>query len=188
MSERPILRPVMPELDSVRGIAILAVLLYHGLYWQVNLAAFSRWQRIFLSGFWLGRLGVSLFFVLSGFLITGLLIDSKSRLDYYRRFYVRRALRILPAYFALLGILAATRYASWPFILLSLAYLANFTRFFGVAIAYPVLWSLAVEEHFYLLWPWVVRKLSMRSLAACCLAIIALSPLLRLWSLHLAAH
>jgi len=188
LSERPILRPVMPELDSVRGIAIVAVLLYHGLYWHVNLAAFPRWQGILLSGFWLGRLGVNLFFVLSGFLITGLLIDSKSRLDYYRRFYVRRALRILPAYVALLGILAVTRHASWAFILLSLAYLANFTRLFGVAIAYPVLWSLAVEEHFYLLWPWVVRKLSMRSLAVCCLVIIALSPLLRLWSFHLAAR
>src|SRR5437879_13788258 len=105
MTER-ILRARMPELDAVRGIAILMVMVYHGLYWQVDLTAFPRWGRLLMTCAWSGRLGVDLFFVLSGFLITGLLLDSRSRTDYYSRFYVRRALRILPAYFAMLLVLA----------------------------------------------------------------------------------
>src|SRR5258707_11165765 len=84
-----LLRRQMPELDSIRGIAILAVVIYHGFYWQVNLAAFPRWQQILLTLAWPGRLGVNLFFVLSGFLITGLLLDSKTKQDYYKRFYIR---------------------------------------------------------------------------------------------------
>ena len=56
----------MPELDTIRGLAILAVLLYHGLYWQVDLSHFSKVERLFLTSMWTGRLGVDLFFVLSG--------------------------------------------------------------------------------------------------------------------------
>src|ERR1700674_3297809 len=113
----PLLRPVMPELDSIRGIAILAVLLYHGFYWHTDLTAFPHFERLIITFFWTGRLGVNLFFVLSGFLITGLLLDARNRDDYYRRFYVRRALRILPAYLAIIVILAATHYATSTFIL-----------------------------------------------------------------------
>ena len=69
----------MPELDSIRGIAILGVLFYHGFFWGIDLAPFSKAARLVLTGMWVGRLGVDLFFVLSGFLITGLLLDSKER-------------------------------------------------------------------------------------------------------------
>ena len=182
----PILRRQMPELDSIRGIAILAVVIYHGFYWQVDLTAFSRWERILLTLAWPGRLGVNLFFVLSGFLITGLLVDSKSKAEYYKRFYVRRALRILPAYLALLFVLAAVRYAPASFLFLSLAYLSNLTPLFGVAIAYPVLWSLAVEEHFYFVWPAVVRKFSQHALLALSVGVILISPVLRLLNFHVA--
>jgi peptidoglycan/LPS O-acetylase OafA/YrhL len=176
----PLLRPVMPELDSIRGIAILAVLFYHGFYWNVDLAQFSKPVRLVLMGMWVGRLGVNLFFVLSGFLITGLLIDSKGRTDYYSRFYKRRAFRILPAYLLTILALVVVKHAPWNFIGLSLLYLSNLTPLFGIAIAYPILWSLAVEEHFYFVWPAVVRKLPIRQLTFCCVAIILLSPLLRL--------
>jgi peptidoglycan/LPS O-acetylase OafA/YrhL len=179
-SNEPLLRPVMPELDSIRGISILAVLFYHGFYWSVDLAQFSKPVRLVLTGFWMGRLGVNLFFVLSGFLITGLLIDSKGRTDYYSRFYTRRALRILPAYLLTILALVVVTHAPWNFIGLSLLYLSNLTPLFGIAIAYPVLWSLAVEEHFYFLWPAIVRKLTIRQLIFCCIAMIALSPLSRL--------
>ena len=182
----PLLRPVMPELNTVRGIAVLMVLLYHGFYWGMDLSKFASAERLFLTAAWTGRLGVNLFFVLSGFLITGLLIDAKSREDYYKRFYIRRSLRILPAFLLTLVVLLAVRAASLSFVLLSAAYLANLTPLFGVAIAYPVLWSLAVEEHFYLVWPAVVRKLSNRAIAAVCVSIVALSPLLRLISFSLA--
>jgi peptidoglycan/LPS O-acetylase OafA/YrhL len=134
-----------------------------------------------------GRLGVNLFFVLSGFLITGLLLKARKTSDYYRKFYIRRGLRILPAYAATLMVLLVTG-TSLKFIGLSVVYLSNLTPLFGVVIAYPVLWSLAVEEHFYLLWPIVVRRLTGRSLAAVCAGIILLSPMLRWISFEIAAH
>ena len=74
----PLLRPVMPELDSIRGIAIVSVIIYHAFYWSVNPETLPRWQRLFLTATWPGRLGVNLFFVLSGFLITGILLDTRS--------------------------------------------------------------------------------------------------------------
>jgi peptidoglycan/LPS O-acetylase OafA/YrhL len=184
--DEPLLRPVMPELDSIRGIAILAVLIYHGFYWGTDLTVFPRFERLIITSFWAGRLGVNLFFVLSGFLITGLLLDSRERNDYYRHFYILRALRILPAYLATMAILAATHYATSAFILLSLAYLSNLTPLFGVSISYPVLWSLAVEEHFYLIWPTIVRRLSRHALLYSSVAIIVFSPICRLFSFYLA--
>ena len=172
----------MPELDTIRGLAILAVLLYHGLYWQVDLSHFSKVERLFLTSMWMGRLGVDLFFVLSGFLITGILLDSRERLEYYKRFYVRRALRILPIFIAIIALLALLKYAPVSFLFLSLLYLSNLTPLWGIPIAYPVLWSLAVEEHFYFLWPAAVRNLGNRTLILVCLTVIVVSPLSRLWS------
>ena len=186
-SEAGILRPQMPELDSVRGLAILMVLFYHCFYWGIEVGKFPRIERLFLTSLWTGRLGVNLFFVLSGFLITGLLVDSRNRPDYYLRFYIRRALRILPAYLATLTVLAVAG-TSWQFLALSFVYLANLTPLFGIAIAYPVLWSLAVEEHFYLCWPMVVRNLTNRGILITAAAVVAASPLLRLLTYYICAR
>ena len=187
-SLQPLLRPKMPELDVIRGIASLAVLFYHGLYYARDLTVFSPAQKHLLFVFSPGQFGVNLFFVLSGFLITGLLLDSRTRPDYYRRFYVRRALRILPAYYAILLILVLTRATSIGFLGMSFFYCANLSLLFGIAMSYPVLWSLAVEEHFYLFWPTIVHRLSMRWLALFAGAIVIASPLFRfacvLHSLH----
>ena len=183
----PLLRPVMPELDTLRGLAILMVILYHGLYWNVDMLRYHGVLRVFLTTMWVGRLGVNLFFVLSGFLITGILIESRDRSDYYKRFYIRRALRILPAYLLILAILAATRHAPISFILLSLFYLSNLTPLFGIAIAYPVLWSLAVEEHFYFLWPALVRHTRNKTLLILCAALIIATPVFRLISYFIVA-
>jgi len=185
-TETPLLRAHMPELDSVRGVAILMVLFYHGFYWGIDFSRFPPLQRNLLQVMGLGRLGVNLFFVLSGFLITGLLLSARSRPDYYRKFYVRRGLRILPAYFATLVALIVTG-VSLKFIGLSLLYLSNLTPLFGVAIAYPVLWSLAVEEHFYLLWPLAVRNLASRVVLAGAAVVVLVSPLLRWISFHVAS-
>jgi peptidoglycan/LPS O-acetylase OafA/YrhL len=84
---KPVLRERMPELDTIRGLAIVGVLLYHGLYWTIDLSPFAPWQRHLLSTMAAGQFGVNLFFVLSGFLITGILMDSRGRADYYPRFY-----------------------------------------------------------------------------------------------------
>jgi len=132
-----------------------------------------------------GWLGVNLFFVLSGFLITGILLDSKNKPHFYRRFYTRRALRILPAYYLLLILLLLLRTASAAFVGLSFVYLANMTVFFGVACDYGPLWSLAVEEHFYILWPTVVRNLTVRRLTLISASIVVLIPVLRAMSFAL---
>jgi peptidoglycan/LPS O-acetylase OafA/YrhL len=174
-----LLRPFMPELDTLRGIAVIGVLLLHAFYWQYAGLSFGRLSRIFLVLTGPGWLGVNLFFVLSGFLITGILLDSRNRPNFYRRFYTRRALRILPPYYGLLVLLLVLRSSSAAFVGLSFVYLANMTGFFGVACDYGPLWSLAVEEHFYILWPTVVRKLTMRRLAWVSASIVVLVPVLR---------
>jgi peptidoglycan/LPS O-acetylase OafA/YrhL len=132
---------------------------------------------------WPCRIWVNHFFVLSGFLITGILLKARDDGNYYKRFYTRRALRIFPIYLLLLLTLAALGYPR-SFLLLSLIYLSNVVQLFGVPLAYGVLWSLAVEEHFYLIWPFMVRKLSRRNLEILAIAIIVLSPFIRLIGLH----
>lgn len=173
-----ILRKLMPELDLIRGTAVLLVLLNHG-FRGTNATLLKGVPGAFLrfcSGGWLG---VNLFFVLSGFLITGILLDSKSRPLYYRNFYIRRALRILPAYYALLLLLVVTKAATGQFVALSFIYLANLTPLLGVAVSYGPLWSLAVEEHFYLLWPVLVKRARPWSLTMVAAALLIVCPLLR---------
>jgi len=167
-----LLRSRMPELDTIRGIAILLVLFFHGFGFRYGLQGLSGLPELFVAATLPGWMGVNLFFVLSGFLITGILLDTKPRANYYRSFYIRRALRILPLYYAVLVFLAVLtrtgwvgRHASWAFLGLSFFYLSNVTELFGVPMQYGVLWSLAVEEHFYLLWPAAVRSLSRHRVA-----------------------
>jgi peptidoglycan/LPS O-acetylase OafA/YrhL len=103
--------------------------------------------------------------VLSGFLISSILIDTAGKPDYYRKFYVLRALRILPAYLLILAVLKLDHVVSWRFILAAMLYIANMAGLVGARSGeYGALWSLAVEEQFYLVWPIIVRKLSLRSL------------------------
>jgi peptidoglycan/LPS O-acetylase OafA/YrhL len=184
--ERPLLRPKMPELDSVRGLAILMVLFYHGFATRQNADAFSGFPKLFVRFVSPGWTGVNLFFALSGFLITGILLDSKHHPHYYRRFYLRRALRILPAYYVLLILLALLgRYGmqgenvSFAFLGLSAIYLANVTGFFGIPMQFGILWSLAVEEHFYLLWPAIVRNVSRQTVGMLAIVIAVASTLAR---------
>ena len=182
-----LIRPVMPELDSLRGAAILLVVFFHGFDLPGGMNNFAGPARLFIFAILTGWTGVYLFFVLSGFLITGILLDSKPKPHYYRRFYIRRALRILPAYYLVLLILCILPLTGWldhrriggPFIALSFAYLSNVTELFGVPAQYFVLWSLAVEEHFYLLWPTVVHAFSRRSVIWCAAGICLACPVIR---------
>ena len=134
-----ILRGKMPELDALRGIACLLVMFFHGLANRYVPEHLNAVERILVRVSAFGWTGVNLFFVLSGFLITGILIETRQRSDYYRRFYIRRALRILPAYYAILILVAVAwrlgisdRPFSWAFLGLSSIYLANMTTLFGV--------------------------------------------------------
>jgi peptidoglycan/LPS O-acetylase OafA/YrhL len=188
----PIIRPRMPELDTIRGIAVLSVFVFHG-FEEIVWAPVARplWQRLPLELSYQGWGGVNLFFVLSGFLITGILLDSRGKPRYYARFYTHRALRILPAYYLLLlvlfvlgrvGIIRGNDLGA--FLGLSFIYLSNLAPLFGVYIYYWPLWSLAVEEHFYLIWPTVVRFVSTRGLGVIAGCICIIEPLLRFLALR----
>ena len=169
----PLIRRHMPELDALRGVAVLMVLFYHGFFWSNGVVTWTPApMRVFVDITRAGWLGVDLFFVLSGFLITGILIESKSRADYYRRFYYRRALRILPAYFALLALLLIARVVHLRFAVVSSLFAANFAGLLGVANEYGPLWSLAVEEQWYLLWPTAVKHFTRRIVTAIALVIV----------------
>jgi len=172
-------RKHFPELDGLRGVAIIAVIMVHSQEWLprsvaeragplgaalVSLASHGSW-------------GVDLFFVLSGYLITGVLLRSRGQEHYFRNFYARRFLRILPLYYGTLLVtlvavptlirrlpsfwIGGYRHQFWLW-----AYLSNFET----ALRGPVLgnfthfWTLAVEEQFYLAWPLVVSVLAPRRL------------------------
>ncbi len=187
----------LPALDGVRGIAILLVLLTH-------LGAILRdtWIGQYLDFGWIG---VDLFFVLSGFLITRILLGTASGPNYYRRFYIRRGLRIWPVYYVYVGVMLLLMRVleSYPhtfpvstvspiwFFLLFIQNLNPASLFCFRDSLFSVTWSLCIEEHFYLVWPAWVRKLSRRALLALLWAVIALSPLLRLaasWWLRRASY
>ncbi len=176
-----------PELDGIRGVAVMMVILYHAFFWSMNdggsLVAWSLPARLCANLTRPGWLGVDLFFVLSGFLITGILVQTRESPRYLGSFYGRRVLRILPLYYLLLlAILFFYRGhpGSASFVGLSLVYLSNLTPLFGVPTIYGSLWSLAVEEHFYLVWPFLCRAISGRALTLLSLAIVVSEPLLRL--------
>jgi peptidoglycan/LPS O-acetylase OafA/YrhL len=181
-SARSVLTRHMPGLDLLRGVAILAVVFFHGFYY---VAPTFPWHNRFAAALFhltsFGWIGVNLFFTLSGFLITGNLIDSERNPNYYSRFYIRRALRILPVYFLVLILLGLTRTASLNYLLACVIFLANWPKLLlhGPILLYPVLWSLAVEEQFYAVWPWLYRKLRMRGLFALSIAMILFCPVLR---------
>ncbi len=127
----------------------------------------------------LGFLGVDVFFALSGFLITRILLQKKGQPGYYRNFYARRFLRLAPAYFLTIAIVAMIEPRGGAYLILSAVYIANFATFLHVPIGYGVLWSLCIEEQFYLLWPWLVGYLSERRLLLTCFLIALLTPIAR---------
>ncbi len=181
-----LLRRHYPGIDALRGFATLLVFLCHyvGTLWSAPVFAW-------------GWVGVDVFFVLSGFLITGILFDSLQEESYFRRFYVRRAFRIFPLYFGfwlLMLLLTPLLHTEWNgHLLLNALYLSNLTpsslgwtlRFGGRWAPLPMLsvghfWSLCVEEHFYLGWPFVVFFLRDRvRLMRFCAGAAVLAPSLR---------
>ncbi len=172
----------MPSIDKLRGAAVLMVVLFHGLagtFWMHTLGPF--WGTLVLQAVGLGRFGVDVFFVISGFLITGILLRTRNRPDYYRTFYRHRALRILPAYLLTLAVLRLLGVIDWRFTLAAVLFLPNFSRLFGAPLTeYGVLWTLGVEEQFYLIWPFFVRRFTDRTLFRLLLAAVVGEPILRI--------
>lgn len=184
------MRAHLPSVDGLRGLAILLVFLAHANFLSLDHPLDKILYNLSLAGW----IGVDLFFVLSGFLITGILVASKSDQHYYRNFFARRLLRIFPLYYGFLAfyflLLPSLGYlqAHTPAFeqLWYWSYLSNFRVAWSGAELPPhigVFWSLAVEEHFYLFWPMLVRGLSLPRLRQLCFAIVAGSLMLRvvLW-------
>jgi peptidoglycan/LPS O-acetylase OafA/YrhL len=163
------------SLDGLRGLAVLLVLAHHSAQ---TAGRPDHPLNLFLNGILLaGWTGVDLFFVLSGFLITGILYDARGRANYFRTFFMRRFLRIFPLYYVSLLILVVLLPALLPpdpalqhmqqELPWYWAFLAN------VRIAYAGwsessyilhFWTLAVEEQFYIVWPFLVFSLSRTAL------------------------
>jgi len=176
----------VPELDGLRAFAIWYVLAEHLLFTYPSTVAATAFLPPIVGGVLShGWLGVDLFFVLSGFLITGILLATKSRGtgSYFKRFYVRRAARILPIYFVvLLALFVAMRGADPAFFAFCALLSANLASGFNVHVpdAAGPYWSLAVEEQFYLIWPWLVLWLPAERLSLAAISVIVLEPFLRL--------
>jgi len=159
----------VPALDGLRGIAIILVMLHHFTYYRPTSGIDEQIVSVLIF-FWTG---VDLFFVLSGFLITGILLDTRGNERYFTSFYARRILRIFPLYYLILflALVVLPKFPAvhtvligqdasvdlppqWPYWL----YLTNFSiADRGWVHGWvDVAWSLAIEEQFYLIWPLVV--------------------------------
>ena len=174
-------------LDGVRGAAILAVVVYH--FGGLRDAPASWLEKGLLLVTRVGWCGVDLFFVLSGLLITGILLDTREAANRFTSFYMRRFLRIFPLYYAvLLGYFVVVPWISgrpatgageqvWYW-----TYLCNWSTSFQADTRTPLLshfWSLAVEEQFYLVWPALVFFTRRQTLARLCVAVATVVLLTR---------
>ena len=179
------------ELDGLRGLAILFVMIFH---FTADIPANSQTMRAVLKICSFGWIGVDLFFVLSGYLITGILLRTKGSPHFFRNFYARRTLRIFPLYYGVLFIififLPYLGYLSeiqstgkeqlwfWFYgtnLLIALKGIGE-TIIAGIMLTH--LWTLAVEEHFYLFWPAIVRWAKSQKLiliSVCIILVCALS-------------
>jgi len=190
--ERDVLTPLgsgahISALDGVRGLAFCLVYFQHFAGGEhIHIRALEAVRGV-------GWTGVDLFFCLSGFLITGILYDTRHDPGYFRNFYARRALRIFPLYYLCLGLLALATpllHLEWhPFHLCYFLYCSNFLNAFDPAmrtfgfkpwIDIGHFWSLAVEEQFYLIWPALVLFCSSRrAIIRLCVLLIVASIALR---------
>ena len=177
-----------PELDAVRFIAFLVVFLHHLLApFKAAIEASTLpggLQALLVAAINAGARGTALFFALSGYLITQLLLAERAATGTVsiRRFYARRILRIWPLYLAAIGLglavalmVHAPNQRAWPIWFLLLA--GNvYTGLFGFpSNSMFQLWSISIEEQFYLVWPWAARAISRFGLFLVCFALILLS-------------
>lgn len=171
----------IPVLDGFRANAILMVMAAHLFGYSMLERQWPVVPSIVARVTAPGWLGVDLFFVLSGLLITSILLKKRSDAHFLRDFYARRIRRILPLYLIMLAVMVLVFGASWKFVLICLFTGANLLPVFGVAGPAPasLFWSLAVEEHFYFLWPITIRHLKRTNLAMICAAVIVVEPSLR---------
>jgi len=197
------LSPRIPDLDGLRGIAILLVMVFHFWFYGVAFGS-TLWDRIYSHAAGVGWVGVDLFFVLSGFLITGILYDSRQHPHYYRIFYARRTIRIFPLYYGFLVLFCvlaplvlnllhrpelAPIHDSTTAKLFAFSYALNWYEgwkgFTVVSASLRHFWSLCIEEQFYLAWPFLVLTLTRRRLMALCGVLMVVAFILRIVSYRL---
>ncbi len=187
-------------IDGLRGIAILMVISWH--YVHVGLARSAVEDNGFIIrviGFvtMFSWSGVDLFFVLSGFLIGGISMDNRNSMSFFKTFYIRRILRILPLYFIFIFIFYIAIYINmgnfgpgfewlfrspfpiWSYVTFTQNFFMSVARDFGPNWA-GVSWSLAIEEQFYLLLPLIVRAVKPRYIPMICIVFIILAPACRM--------
>ncbi|MBI2517772.1 MAG: acyltransferase [Opitutae bacterium] len=194
--------PRAAQFDGLRGLAISLVLWHHlvGAYLPSGHDSWLGWLK---AGTDLAWCGVDLFFVLSGYFIGGILIDRWQSPRFARVFYLRRSVRILPLYLVTLAAIFLAIWAGWPGAYNRFApwvyglFLTNFGLAAGSVWDWgplTVLWSLAVEEQFYLVAPWVVGTITPTRLGWLAALLVIVAPFVRiglclLWpEWHLAAH
>ena len=192
----------LPTLDGIRGIAIMMVMLCHFTNHGLPTTVVGKIVRRTFEAGWSG---VDLFFVLSGFLITGILYDSKSQEHYFRNFYARRTLRIFPLYYGFLifvfgiaphlhpftpGMQQAAARQGWLWSYSANLVMAREAHWIFVSDWLNVgqFWTLAIEEQFYLLWPLAVLMLARVALIRVCLFLIVGAVTLRSGLLLHGAH
>jgi peptidoglycan/LPS O-acetylase OafA/YrhL len=172
----------LPQLDGLRFLAFAAVFYRHlgetFVEWQGN----RWWQATLDAGAW----GVDLFFVLSGFLITSLLIREKEQTAAVnvRAFWLRRILRIWPLYFVFVGIVWAIERPPLAYMVGLVFFVMNWvalaTRYTTETVS-GILWSVQIEEQFYFCWPLALRRLSRRGAACLAAALIGVALATRAW-------
>ncbi len=197
----------IPELDGLRGLAILQVLIWHYVVCQIQKGPVfdqinsTPWLLTIYQCLWLTWSGVDLFFVLSGFLLGGILLNNKHATNFFQTFYIRRFCRILPLYILWILLLQVITWAivHFPSInphlksfindpkSIGLAYYLTFTQNFAMANINEwgspwlgITWSLAVEEQFYLVLPLLIYACSVRSLPYVVVFLIFSAPVLRM--------
>jgi len=180
----------VPELDGLRGLAALGVFVLHVFNSAIDplppAAVSPTWKLLSrLAGF--GTLGVDVFFVLSGFLITSLLLADRANPSFFRDFYAKRLLRIQPVYLVHMLLAWFLLPNSHGYVLLGFVFLVNFDAQFHVPDVGPA-WSLSIEEQFYLVWPQLVRRISLATLFRVCIGLAIFSSALRTGMILIAHH
>ena len=174
----------IPALDGARGIAIIGVVLLH--FFEVNTV--TRFEGVLKSISHHGMWGIDLFFILSGFLITGILVETKEKEGYFKSFFMRRTLRIFPIYYILLAVIyfiapniaffegdamdQILKAEPWAWTYTMNVYQSIENRWVPYIGHF---WSLAVEEHFYLFWPILVYFVPNKHLVKLCISMILFS-------------
>jgi peptidoglycan/LPS O-acetylase OafA/YrhL len=176
----------IPELTGIRIFGMLSVAIPH-LWFNSKIWTISQIEKF-------AWIPMDFFFVLSGFLIAGILVDSRNKGDYYRKFYIHRALRILPPYYFLLLVLTGAMFIwkgqyfqltkgwgspFWFFIYVGNFIFASSAAWPRAVMAFGPLWSLQIEEQYYLAFPFIVKNLSLKLLKRFMWLMLLASPVIR---------